>query len=296
MEDGKGALTGDGEDTLPGVFVWVDGVLSEEGEARISPFDHGLLTGDGVFETLRVYGGRPFAWTRHLERLSRSAAGMGLHLPTGDVLRGAAEAVLDANRLSEARLRLTITGGPAPLGSDRGSAIPTVIVAGSGLAPWAESVAVATVPWPRNEQGALTGLKTISYGENVRALAHAAELGAGEALFANTRGELCEGTGTNVFVVAGGRLLTPPASAGCLLGVTRALVLELAGDLGVDAAEENLPLAAVGASEEAFITSSTREVQAISAIDGVELPSAPGPVTTRLAAAFKSLVAADLDP
>jgi branched-chain amino acid aminotransferase len=278
------------------VFVWVDGALSEEGEARISPFDHGLLTGDGVFETLRVYGGRPFAWTRHLERLSRSAAGLGLALPPGEVLRGAAKAVLEANRLGEARLRITVTGGPAPLGSDRGEAIPTVIVAGSALAPWSESVAVATVPWPRNERGALTGLKTISYGENVRALAHAAELGAGEAIFANTRGELCEGTGTNVFVVTGGRLRTPPASAGCLLGVTRALVLELAGDLGLEAGEEDLSLVTLAAADEAFLTSSTREVQAISAVDGAMLPPAPGPVTTELAAAFKALVAGSIDP
>ncbi|MDQ3945591.1 MAG: aminotransferase class IV [Actinomycetota bacterium] len=278
------------------MFVWVDGTLSEEGEARISPFDHGLLTGDGVFETLRVYAGQPFCWTRHLERLSRSAAGMGLALPPGDVLRGAAEAVVETNGLSAARLRITVTGGPAPLGSDRGDAVPTVIVAGSALAPWAESVAVATVPWPRNERGALTGLKTISYGENVRALTHAAELGAGEAIFANTRGELCEGTGTNVFVVAGGRLRTPPGSAGCLLGVTRALVLELAGQLGLDAGEEDLPLCAVATADEAFLTSSTREVQAISAVDGAPLPAAPGPITTQLAAAFKALVADSIDP
>ncbi len=294
--EGKGALTASGEITLPEVFVWVDGALSAEGEARISPFDHGLLTGDGVFETLRVYGGRPFAWTRHLERLSRSAAGMGLALPSGDVLREAAEAVLSANGLSEGRLRVTVTGGPAPLGSHRGEAAPTVIVAGSGMAPWPGSVAVATVPWPRNEQGALAGLKTISYGENVRALAHAAELGAGEAVFANTRGGLCEGTGTNVFVVAGGRLRTPPASAGCLLGVTRALVLELAGDLGIDAGEADLPLSALVTADEAFLTSSTREVQAISAVDGAPLPAAPGPVTAQLAEAFKARVAADIDP
>ena len=278
------------------MFVWVDGALTEEAEARISPFDHGLLTGDGVFETLRVYAGHPFAWTRHLERLSRSAAGLGLALPPGDVLRGAADAVVGRNGLAEGRLRITVTGGPAPLGSDRGNAKPTVIVAASELAPWAESVAVATVPWPRNERGALSGLKTISYGENVRALAHAAELGAGEAVFANTRGELCEGTGTNVFVVAGGRLRTPPPGAGCLLGVTRALVLELAADLGVDAAEADLPLSAVATADEAFLTSSTREVQPISAVDGVPLPAAPGPVTAELAGAFKSLVATELDP
>lgn len=277
-------------------IVWVNGALSEEGDARISPFDHGLLTGDGVFETLRVYGGKPFAWSRHIERLARSAAGLGLVTPPPETLREATDGVLEANGLTEARLRITVTGGPAPIGSARGDAEPTAIVSAMALAPWSETVAVATVPWPRNERGALTGLKTISYGENVRALAAAAERGAGEAIFANLRGELCEGTGTNVFVVAGGRLLTPPGSSGCLLGVTRALILELAPRLGIDAAQEDLPLSALGGADEAFLTSSTREVQAIFSVDGGMLPAAPGPVTTRLAAAFAALVAENIDP
>jgi branched-chain amino acid aminotransferase len=278
------------------MIVWVSGALVEESDARISPFDHGLLTGDGVFETLRVYGGVPFAWRRHLERLGRSASGLGLAVPPGDELRRAATAVIEANDLSDARLRVTVTGGPAPLGSDRGDAAPTVVVAASTLADRPEAVAVATVPWPRNERGALTGLKTISYGENVRALAVAAAAGAGEAIFANTKGELCEGTGTNVFVVAGGVLRTPPEASGCLLGVTRALVLELAPGLGLKAAETDLPLSALADADEAFITSSTREVQAISAVDGRALPAAPGPLTTRLAEAFTALVAENLDP
>jgi branched-chain amino acid aminotransferase len=278
------------------VIVWVDGALVEEGEARISPFDHGIMTGDGVFETLRVYGGRPFAWTRHLERLSRSAAGMGLDLLPGGEIRDAATAVLEANGLDEARLRITVTGGPAPIGSERGEAGPTTIVTAMPLAERPESVAVATVPWPRNEEGALAGLKTISYGENVRALAVAAETGAGEAIFANTRGVLCEGTGTNVFIVTAGRLRTPPPSSGCLLGVTRALVLDLAVELGVDTAEKDLPMTALATADEAFLTSSTREVQAISHVDGLELPSAPGPVTAELAKAFKDLVAENIDP
>jgi branched-chain amino acid aminotransferase len=278
------------------MIVWVNGTLVDEGDARISPFDHGLLTGDGVFETLRAYAGVPFAWTRHLERLGRSAGGMGLAVPDGEVLRRAAKAVIDANGLTDARLRLTITGGPAPLGSDRGDAGPTVVLAASAMTAWPETTAVATVPWPRNERGALAGLKTISYGENVRALAVAAATEAGEAIFANTRGDLCEGTGTNVFVVSAGRLLTPPASSGCLLGVTRALLLELAPRLGIDAAEADLPLSALGDADEAFITSSTREVQAVSAVDGRPLPAAPGPVTARLAEAYSALVAENPDP
>jgi branched-chain amino acid aminotransferase len=280
------------------LVVWVDGALVPEHEARISPFDHGLLTGDGVFETLRVYRGEPYCWRRHYDRLARSAQGMGLAIPPGPALRRAALDVIEANRFTDARLRITVTGGPAPLGSDRGRATPTLILAASELGPPAPAppVAVAMVPWPRNERGALAGLKTISYGENVRALAVAKEAGAGEAIFANTRGELCEGTGTNVFVVTGGVLRTPPESSGCLLGVTRALILDLAGRLHIAAEEVTLPLSAVATADEAFISSSTREVQGISAVDGHPLPVAPGPVTTLLADAFRRMVLDDLDP
>ena len=280
------------------LVVWVDGSLAGEHEARISPFDHGLLTGDGVFETLRVYRGEPYCWRRHYERLARSASGMGLAIPPSEALRRAALEVIDANGLTDARLRITLTGGPSPLGSERGRVTPTLILAARDLPPPgpATPLAVVTVPWPRNERGALAGLKTISYGENVRALAMAKEAGAGEAIFANTRGELCEGTGTNVFVVTGGVLRTPPEESGCLLGVTRALILELAARLAIDAEEVTLPLTALATADEAFISSSTRELQAISAVDGNPLPVAPGPVTTLLADAFRRMVAEDLDP
>jgi len=194
--------------------LWVDGALVDEAVARVSPMDHGLLTGDGVFETLRVYGGVPFAWDRHLDRLARSATALGLPLPDAASLRTAAEAVIAANDLAEARLRITVTGGPAPLGSERGDHPPTVIVAVGQLRAWPETEHVVIVPWTRNERGATAGLKTISYAENVRALAYAHERGANEAVFANTRDELCEATGSNVFVVQDGVVRTPPESAG----------------------------------------------------------------------------------
>ncbi len=272
--------------------VWLDGALVPADDARISPFDHGLLVGDGVFETVRVYRGRPFAWRRHLDRLEHSASGLGLPVPDRSELRAAAEAVLDANGHAEARLRITITGGVAPLGSERGETDPTVIVATSEVTPWPPSVRVVVVPWVRNDRGATAGLKTTSYAENVRALAYAHERGASEAIFANTRDELCEATGSNVFVVRDGVISTPPASSGCLLGVTRALVLEL----GTPIHETALPLGALRDADEAFLTSTTREVQPISTVDGHELSGAPGPVTERLAAAFTALVARDLDP
>jgi branched-chain amino acid aminotransferase len=276
--------------------VCVNGELGPADALRISPLDHGLLVGDGVFETLRVYGGVPFAWTRHLQRLARSAAGLGLGIPEVVTLRQQADAVLAANELVDARLRITITGGPAPLGSERAAVPPTVVIAASPLTPWPPTADVVTVPWPRNERGATAGLKTISYAENVRALAFAHERGAGEAIFANTRGELCEATGSNVFVVRAGALLTPPESSGCLLGVTRALILELAAELGIDATETELPLGALARADEAFLSSTTREVQAIAHVDGVALLDAPGIVTARLAEAFAALVARDLDP
>jgi branched-chain amino acid aminotransferase len=278
------------------MILWLDGSLVEEADARVSPFDHGLLTGDGVFETLRVYNGTPFAWRRHMARLGHSAAGLGLTPPEASTLRTAADTVLAANGLREGRLRITITGGRAPLGSERGTGPPTVIVAAGALRPWPPTEAVVTVPWTRNERGATAGLKTISYAENVRALEFAHRQGATEAVFANTRGELCEATGSNVFVVEDRRVVTPPPDSGCLLGVTRALVLELCGTLGIEAEERPLPCRALAEADEAFLTSSTRELQPIARVDGAPLADAPGSVTRRIAAAFRELVARDLDP
>jgi len=276
--------------------AWIDGRLVPLEEARVSPLDHGLVVGDGVFETLRVYDGRPFAWTRHIARLHVSADGLGLRVPNDDVLRAAAESVIEANGHREARLRITITGGPAPPGSSRGHEDPTVFLLSFPISPAAATTDVVIAPWTRNEHGALAGLKTISYAANVRALAYAEARGAGEAIFANTSGGLCEATGSNVFVVRDGRVATPPASAGCLLGVTRALALELCASLGIPAEEKAIEIDALRAADEAFLSSTTREVQPIAHVDGVALPAAPGPVTARLAEAFRDLVAHNLDP
>jgi branched-chain amino acid aminotransferase len=245
---------------------------------------------------LRVYGGQPFAWRRHLDRLEFSARGLGLPVPDRQVLRAAADELLAADAVAEGRLRITLTGGPSPLGSERGGGPQTVVLAAAPIGPWPPAGDVVVVPWPRNERGATAGLKTISYAENVRALAFARERDATEAVFANTRGELCEATGSNVFVVADGVVRTPPGDAGCLLGVTRALVLELCAAEGIAAEEVALPIGALAAADEAFLTSTTREVQAIGRVDGCPLPAAPGPVTARLDGAFRALVGRDLDP
>ena len=276
--------------------AWIDGRLVALADAQVSVLDHGLVVGDGVFETLRVYGGVPFAWTRHLARLRASADGLGLDVPDPAVLHEAAAAVLHANSLTDARLRITVTGGIAPPGSGRGDGAPTAFLLAFPIEPAAASVDVVVAPWTRNENGALAGLKTISYAANVRALAYARERNAGEAIFANTQGNLCEATGSNVFLVRDGVLITPPASAGCLLGVTRALVLELAQQSGIPVKETDVAIEELAHCDEAFLSSTTREVQPIAQVDGARLPIVCGPVCERLGAAFRDLVARDLDP
>ncbi|KUJ66631.1 4-amino-4-deoxychorismate lyase [Streptomyces albus subsp. albus] len=271
--------------------IWLDGALRDADSAQVSVFDHGLTVGDGVFETLKAEHGRAFALTRHLDRLARSARGLGLPEPDLEEVRRACAAVLAATPMPLGRLRITYTGGLAPLGSGRGGSGPTLVVALTETEDRPDTTAAITVPWTRNERGALAGLKSTSYGENVVALARAHEQQASEALFANTVGRLCEGTGSNVFVVLDGELHTPPVSSGCLAGITRALVVEWAG-----ARETDLPFDVLERAEEAFLTSSLRDVQAVSRIDGRTLAEAPGPVTLKAMRIFAERSADDPDP
>ncbi|WP_055688373.1 aminotransferase class IV [Streptomyces prasinus] len=271
--------------------IWLDGGLQDIESARVSVLDHGLTVGDGIFETVKTVNGRPFALTRHLDRLARSARGLGLPEPDLDEVRRACAAVLGANPMPLGRLRITFTGGHGPLGSDRGEHGPTLVVALGDTTRRPDSTAVITVPWTRNERGALTGLKTTSYAENVVALARAREHGASEALFGNTVGRLCEGTGSNVFVVLDGEIHTPPVASGCLAGITRALAVEWTG-----AAETDLPMDVLQRADEVFLTSTLRDVQAVRRVDDRELPGAPGPVTAKAMRIFDEHATADLDP
>ncbi|MGW6530030.1 aminotransferase class IV [Streptomyces venezuelae] len=271
--------------------IWLNGGLQDLDDARVSVLDHGLTVGDGIFETVKSAEGRPFALTRHLARLAQSARGLGLPEPDLDEVRDACAAVLDANPLPLGRLRITYTGGLSPLGSDRGDQGTTLVVALGEAKRRPDTTAVITVPWTRNERGALTGLKTTSYAENVVALARAHEHGATEALFANTVGQLCEGTGSNVFVVLDGEIHTPPVASGCLAGITRALAVEWTG-----ARESDLPLDVLDRADEVFLTSTLRDVQGVHRVDDRELPAAPGPVTAKAMRIFDERAADDLDP
>jgi branched-chain amino acid aminotransferase len=268
--------------------VWLNGALVE-GEASVSAMDHGLTVGDGVFETMLVRRGFPFARRRHLDRLARSLVGLGLPVPDRALLERACDEVVAATSAPDGRLRLTVTGGVGPPGSGRGDGPCTVLATVTALDPVPPTADVITVPWTRNENSPLAGLKTTSYGENVVALARAKAAGGHEAIFANTRGELCEGTGTNIAVVVDGRLVTPPLTSGCLAGVTRALAIE---HCGIE--EETLPFTVLDDVAEACLLGTTRDVQAISSIDGRALE--PGERTLAAQQAFADLVARDLDP
>lgn len=278
------------------VRVWVNGSIMAEDQPALAALDHGITVGDGAFETCKIVDGEVFAADRHVARMDRTLAGLGLPPVDRSLLQQGVDAVLaDGETIGFGRLRYTVTGGPGPLGSDRGDEAMSYIVTAAEAARSAPTTAVATVPWTRNEGAATAGLKTTSYAENVIALAHAKEKGGTEAIFANTRGELCEGTGSNIFVVVDGVLRTPPLESGCLAGITRELTLEWARAAGIDVREEPLPLSVLESAEEAFLTSSTRDVQPIHAIDGREL-AAPGPVTISVQEAFAQGSAANLNP
>ncbi|TDD31420.1 4-amino-4-deoxychorismate lyase [Nonomuraea terrae] len=272
--------------------VWVNGELIDPAQASVSVFDHGLMVGDGVFETIKIVGGKSFALTRHLDRLALSAQRMDLPEPDLEAIADGIAKLLDAAPAWQlGRIRVTYTSGPGPLGSDRGDQGTTAVVIVDEQKPFPATAAVTVVPWPRNERGALSGVKSTSYGDNAKALQYAKKRGGGEAIFGNLAGNLCEGTGSNIFIVRDGRLLTPTLESGCLAGVTRALVLEWCGGEEVD-----VPLQAVYAAEEAFLTSTTRDVQPIRLVDDTAIPAAPGPITAKAMSVFAERSAVDLNP
>ncbi|WP_454048474.1 aminotransferase class IV [Cellulomonas sp. Marseille-Q8402] len=273
--------------------VWAGGRLRDPAEPLVTALDPGLTTGLGVFETCAVADGRAFALTRHLDRMATSLDGLGLPAVDRDEVRAGVAAVLAADPGAR-RLRITATPG-AP-----GAVAPTLVVT-AGPAPVRGPAHVVRVGWVRNERSPLAGHKSTSYAADVLALAAATRAGGNEAVLANTHGDLCEGTGSNVFVERGGELLTPGPASGCLPGVTRALVLEWAGAAGLpvrEAAPGELPWAVldevVAGAAHLALSGSLRGFAGVHVLDGA--PVAPGPLSAEVARLFAERAGADPDP
>ena len=290
MSEGKNPSGQAGE-----VRVWVNGQRVDPAAPSISALDHGVTVGDGVFETCKVVDGVPFALERHARRLDRSMAGLGLPPADHAMIDAGIKAVLSGEPIAFGRLRYSVTGGAGPLGSDRDSSPLTYIVSAASQPPNPDTAKLVVVSWTRNERSATAGLKTTSYAENVVALAHAKGHGGVEALFANSIGHLCECTGSNVFVVVDGEILTPDLASGPLAGITRELVIEWCREEGLAVHAEPLPMSILARAQEVFITSSVKDVLGVHAIDDQPI-TAPGPVTARAAEIFARLSRERLDP
>lgn len=295
----------DGQEPDGRAAVWLDGRLYRGAQAAtvtgIGAFDHAVLVGDGMFETCAVVQSTAFALTRHLDRLERGAAVFGLAIAQRRDIEKAVARVLDAAPLAD-RLRITVLGAAGPLGSARGSAQTRLLIAASrSSVPPAPTSAVVRLPWTRNERAATAGLKTTSYGDNVMGIEYAMARGADEGIFANTTGQLCEGTASNIFVERDGELLTPSLRNGPLPGITRALILEWAADAGIPAREaqdDELPwsvLDEVRAGSAALaMVGSIRTVTPVVRLDGQ--PVGRGRLCDALRETFIARMARDSDP
>jgi branched-chain amino acid aminotransferase len=291
--------------------VNVNGQISGERQAVVSVLDHGFLYGEGVYETLRTYNGRPFLLDRHLRRLRTSAGMIGLPVPLTDGQFGAridetmeAAAQTGTRASSEWYVRILLTRGVGELTYDPG-ACPTpsvVIIVKPQVDPTPETfekgVRVVFASVIRNHPGSVNPLiKSNNLLNNALAAQEAVRAVAYEAVMRNYRGEISECTTANLFIVKSGEVLTPPLDAGLLAGITREFVLEVAAAEGIPAREAVLHDEDLYGADEAFITSTTRELVSIVQVgDRVVGPGKPGPVTARLHARFRRQVQALAQP
>lgn len=280
----------------PETYCYVNGEIVLADQATVSVFDHGFTVADGVFETLKFESGQAFAISRHLKRLKHSCAGLGIAIPDEQVLLEAVEKTSQANaHVQFGRMRITVTSGRGPLGSDRMKVDPTLVISVAPQKEWAPTSEVLLVPWIRNERSPLVGLKTTSYAENVYALDAAHNHGFSEALFLNSVGLLSEGTGSNIFIVKNGEVFTPGLNSGLLAGITRDLVL-LWGRPNFKVTEKDLTESDLFDADELFLTSSTRDIHPITRLakltDGDDVTSEKslfvGKVTSEIADIFRA--------
>jgi branched-chain amino acid aminotransferase len=279
-------------------FVYVSGDFVPRKEARISALDAGVLLGAGLFETLRTYAGKPFRLGAHLARLRASGEFFRIFIRESDSqVTEAVARLVEANGLADARVRLTATRGPLADAVENDEAPPaTLIITAGPMTPYPaelyENGATVVVSDIRISADDPTVYhKTTGYLRNLLALRDAHRARATEALIFNTKGRLAEGSLSNVFIVSEGRLLTPTVEEGLLAGITRAAVLELAAEAGVPAEQKPLSARAVLDADEMFLTNSIMELLPVGRVERKEIGDGrPGPVTKRLAEAYRALV------
>ncbi|HET7295396.1 MAG TPA: aminotransferase class IV [Vicinamibacteria bacterium] len=287
-----------------GFFASIDGVITPAEEARVSVLDNGFTFGDAVYETLRTYGGRPFEVGRHLRRLRASARRIAVDIPLSDAeLEARLDALLVRSGNAESYIRWIVSRGVGDISYDFGRVKgPTVAMVVKPYRPLPESaytagVQVSLVGVRRNHPDALDpAIKSCNLLNNVLATQEAQARGSLEALLLNQKGELAEGAGSNVFLVKDGEALTPPLEAGILAGITRELLFELAPGAGVPLREKTLFAEDLFDADEAFVTSTLKELAPIRAVDQRSLRRCPGPVTQKLLAAFRAHASKERQP
>jgi branched-chain amino acid aminotransferase len=296
------------------VLTWVNGSLIPPGEPCLAAGERGFLYGDGLFETILLYGGRPFAWERHAARLADGCRVLGIPYPEREIAAGL-EAVLEAlngSRTPDAggtgagrasasetgSLRLAVTRGANPAGAravlPQPGMQPTVVITARPGEPYPAGAyrsgqRAVTVSWPRNHLSPIVRLKTLNYLENILGRQEAAAAGADEGIFFNLKGELAEGTASNVFLVfEDGRIATPPAESGLLPGIARSMALALGGGLGLVVGEQAITRREFDRAREAFLTNSLLGIMPLVSCDGRPFGSgAPGEITLRLLEAYR---------
>jgi len=278
--------------------VWLNGELVDRDNAKLTVFDHGTLYGDGVFEGIRSYGGKVFQFPAHLDRLFQSAAAIRLDVPySRGQLRDATYAALEANGAADGYIRMVVTRGAGTLGLDpRKCPQPNAFIIADDIALYPEELYQRGMPviiakTVRTSPASLDPkVKSLNYLNNIRAKIECLDAGVSEALMLNEKGELAEATGDNVFVVADGRVVTPPSEAGILLGITRNVVLHLCQRLGIPARAEPVTTDRLFAADECFLTGTAAEVIAVNQVDGQPIGDGTvGPITRRLLEAFRAL-------
>jgi branched-chain amino acid aminotransferase len=284
-----------------GEIVYLNGRLILRSKATISALDYGFLYGFGLFETMRAYAGKVFRLDNHLNRLEDSAELLGLSIE-GMELKGAVMDTIKANRLGNARIRITISPGKGAINADMGTCKKnTVLVVAEKYIPCTQKVyrdgfRAVTSSFRRNSLSLLAGLKSTSYLMSVMARQEAKKAGADEAICLNEKGLLAEASMSNIFVVTDGRLRTPSLESGILPGITRQTVLELASRMGISNFEDDIEPDELYKAKEAFLTSSLLEIMPLTGIDDKCINDGRvGSITKKLMAAYKQLVSTELN-